>query len=143
MAEAALVLYWDASAVLSLLFDDIHSPAALSWWRQEGAVHLLSSLAYVEVAAVIARLERTGALDASLTETAYANLASLGWRRTAALPDHDLVAPQARRWPLRGADLWHLACACTLHRHLPELRLLTFDSRLHDAAAGEGLAAAL
>jgi len=143
MGEAALVLYWDASAVLSLLFDDRHSEAALSWWRKEGTVHLLSSLAHVEAAAVIARLERTGALDASLAETAHTNLAVSGWRRTAALPDHGLVAPQSRRWPLRGADLWHLACACTLRRHLPELRLLTFDSRLHDAAAGEGLAAAL
>ena len=143
MSYGAVVLYWDASAVLSLLFDDIYSQIALNWWRQESAVHLLSSLAYIEVAAVIARLERTGALDAALAETALANLVTWGWRRTAIQPDHDLVAPLARRWPLRGADLWHLACACTLHKQLPELRLLTFDSRLHDAAAGEGIAASL
>ena len=137
----SLVLYWDASAVLSLLFEDIHSEAALCWWQKEGAVHLLSSLAYVEVAAVIARLERTNSLNAFSTEAALAHLAAWGWRRIAILPDYNLVAPNARRWSLRGADLWHFVCACTVRRNLPELKLLTFDNRLLDAAVGEGLAA--
>ncbi len=140
MAESAVVVYWDASAALSLLFNDIHSETALVCWKK-GTTHILSSLAYVEVTAVIARLERTGTLDSSSTETALAQFAALGWRRTKIVPDDKIIASYARRWPLRGADLWHLACACTLHRQLPELRLLTFDNRLHDAAAGEGIAA--
>jgi hypothetical protein len=45
----------------------------------------------------------------------------------------------ARSWPLRGADLWHLAAAKALQTELPELRLLSFDSRLTAAAHGEGL----
>lgn len=139
MVENDLVLYWDASAALSLLFNDIHSETALVCWRK-GTTHILSSLAYVEVAAVISRLERTGTLDSFATETAFAKFAALGWRRTKIFPDDKIIAPYARKWPLRGADLWHLACACTLHRQLPELRLLTFDSRLHDAAVGEGIA---
>ncbi|MCI5224115.1 MAG: PIN domain-containing protein [Candidatus Electrothrix sp. AR4] len=140
MDEANLVVYWDASAVLSLLFDDIHTKSAQSWWKRSRTVHLLSSLAFVETAAVIGRLERTGSLDAFLVETAYTNLAAWGWRRTSIQPDSELVGTYARCWPLRGADLWHLACACTLRRQLPELRLLTFDNRLHEAAVGEEVA---
>ena len=140
MDEADLVLYWDASAVLSLLFEDIHTENALSWWKRSRTVHLLSSLAFVETVAVIGRLERTGSLDAPLVETAYTNLAAWGWRRTSILPDPELAGTYARRWPLRGADLWHLACACTLRGQLPELRLLTFDNRLHEAAVEEKVA---
>ncbi|MCI5161359.1 MAG: PIN domain-containing protein [Candidatus Electrothrix sp. AX5] len=141
MDEANLIVYWDTSAVLSLLFDDIHTKNAQGWWKRRRTVHLLSSLAFVEAVAVIGRLERTGSLDAPLTETAYANLATWGWRKTSMLPDSELAGTYARRWPLRGADLWHLACACTLRRQLPELRLLTFDNRLHEAAVGEEVAA--
>ncbi len=140
MDEADLVVYWDASAMLSLLFDDIHTENALSWWKRGQAVHLLSFLAFVETAAVIGRLERTGSLDAPLVETAYTNLAAWGWRRTSIQPDSEFAGTYARRRPLRGADLWHLACACTLHRQLPKLRLLTFDNRLHEAAVGEKVA---
>jgi hypothetical protein len=43
------------------------------------------------------------------------------------------------RYPLRGADLWHLAAAKSLQEELPELRLLTFDQRLMEAAQGEGI----
>lgn len=140
MDEANVVVYWDASAVLSLLFEDIHTENALSWWKRSRTVHLLSSLAFVETVAVIGRLGRTGSLDTPLVEKAYANLTAWGWRRTSIQPDPDLAKTYARRWPLRGVDLWHLACACTLRRQLPELRLLTFDNRLHEAAVGEEVA---
>ena len=138
--DNASILYWDASAVLSLMFDDIHSTIALQHWKKEGTVHLLSSLAYVETAAVIGRLERTGSLDTSQVETAFSNLGTWGWRRTTLLPDDEIVRCCSRHRPLRGADLWHLACACTLQEQLPELRLLTFDNRLHEAAVGAGIA---
>ncbi|MDU9047314.1 MAG: type II toxin-antitoxin system VapC family toxin [Candidatus Electrothrix sp. Rat3] len=149
MGEAASVVsivsvvYWDASAALSLLFDDIHSKLALQHWNRKRTVHLLSSLAYVEIAAVIGRLERTGSLSTSQAETAYAHLNTRGWRRTNILPDYDIIVPYSRCQPLRGADLWHLTCACTLQKDLPELRLLTFDHRLHEAAAGAGVAVSL
>jgi predicted nucleic acid-binding protein len=41
--------------------------------------------------------------------------------------------------PLRGADLWHLAIAKTIQNQLPELQLLTYDSRLKAAVQGEGM----
>ena len=43
------------------------------------------------------------------------------------------------KWPLREADLWHLAAAATLRKEFPELKFLTFDQRLKKAAAGEAL----
>jgi len=43
------------------------------------------------------------------------------------------------KWPLRGADLWHLAIAKTIQNQLPELQLLTYDSRLKAAVQGEGM----
>jgi hypothetical protein len=45
----------------------------------------------------------------------------------------------AALWPLRGADLWHLATADTLRRELPDLKVITFDSRLAVASQGIGL----
>ncbi len=48
---------------------------------------------------------------------------------------------RARRHPLRGADLWHLALTVDLGQSLPGLHLLTFDSVLGAAARAEGLAA--
>lgn len=139
MTEPTRVVYWDASAVLPLLFADSHTGAASAWMTLDGAVHLLSSLAYTETSAVIARLERERALSEVLAQTAWNSLASWPWRRMTVQPDWDTVHPLARRWPLRGADLWHLACARSLQKHLPELHLLTFDARLHEAARGEGL----
>ena len=138
MTGSSQVLYWDASAVLSLLFADCHSATALEWW-QSGSIHLLSTLAFVETHAVITRLERSKALSTTLTQEARHNLTAWPWRRTTAQPAWEVVDSLANRWPLRGADLWHLACATSLHQQLPELHLLTFDNSLQEAAQGEGL----
>jgi transposase len=54
-------------------------------------------------------------------------------------PSWDTIAMLARKWPLRGADLWHLAAAKDLRAELPELKMLSFDAPLATAAAGDGL----
>lgn len=41
---------------------------------------------------------------------------------------------------LRGADLWHLACALFLRTDLPDLRFLTLDQRQGEVAQALGLA---
>ncbi|RJX26915.1 MAG: PIN domain-containing protein [Desulfurivibrio sp.] len=139
MTEPTRVVYWDASAVLPLLFAGSHTGAASAWMTLDGTAHLLSSLAYAETSAVIARLQRERALSDVLAGTAWNSLASWPWRRITVQPDWEIVSPLARKWPLRGADLWHLACARGLQRQLPELHLLTFDARLQEATRGEGL----
>lgn len=132
-------IYWDASAVLSALFTDEHSALAIEWSRR-GAVHFLSSLAWAEVHAVIERIRRERVVAESLVDVASEALSLGPWRRLHITPSWDLVSQLARKWPLRGADLWHLAAVRTLREQLPELGLLTFDQRLLLAARGEGMA---
>jgi hypothetical protein len=92
------------------------------------------------VAAVIARLERARELPAVLADASRELLRDGPWRRLVLQPDWTSIDEAAPRWPLRGADLWHLATAATLSRELPEVRVLTFDGRLNAAAAGLGIA---
>lgn len=139
LGDSVPVLYWDASAVVSALFRDEHSDIAWALVRQD-CVHILSTLAAAEVYAVIARIEREAVLADVLIAAARETFAAGPWRRLNMQPSWELVEEYATRWPLRGADLWHLALAKTLQRVLPDLRLLTFDKRLAVAAAGEGLA---
>ena len=135
--QAGHVLYWDASAILSVLIQDAHSQTATKAARRP-LTHLISTLGYAEVIAVIARLERERELPTVLADSAR-ELVRLGpWRRLALQPDWATIDELATRWPLRGADLWHLAVASTLRRELPELRMIGFDSRLAAAALSMG-----
>jgi len=134
-----VVVYWDASAVVSALFQDSNSEEAQAWSRREG-IHLVSSLSLAEVYAVISRIQRDRLLAGVLVDAALEALEEGPWRRLNLSPDWDRLKALAGKWPLRGAELWHLAIAKTVHADLPELTLLTFDSRLKAAARGEGLA---
>jgi predicted nucleic acid-binding protein len=133
-----VVIYWDASAVLSALFKDKHSEEAINWSHREG-VHLISSLSSAEVYAVISRIRREGLLADALINAGYKSLEEGPWRRLYLIPDWDEFKSLSQKWPLRGADLWHLATAKTLRKRIPEFYLLTFDNRLMVAAMGEGL----
>jgi predicted nucleic acid-binding protein len=131
-------VYWDASAVLSVLIADVHSAKATATARSAGT-HLLSTLGYAEAFAVIARLERDGALPTVLADAASEVIVNGPWRRLSLQPDWKAIEGLASRWPVRGADLWHLATAETLRRELPELKMITFDARLGSASQGIGL----
>jgi len=134
------VIYWDASAIVSVLFKDRSSARAFKWAARDG-VHLLSSLAYAETCAVISRLKRERILADVLIQAALETLHQGPWRRLNSSPDWKLVALLADKWSLRGADLWHLAAAKSLQSEFPELVLLTYDARLRAAAEGERLSA--
>jgi predicted nucleic acid-binding protein len=131
------VVYWDTSAIISALFHDRFSDEASAAARAPGT-HLVSSLGWAEVHAVIARIEREQALSSILISAARETLERGPWVGVRVDPDRLQMAALARAWPLRGADLWHLAAAKALQADLPELRVLTFDARLADAAQGEG-----
>lgn len=137
--ERGSVIYWDSSAILSMLFPDRHSAEAGRHARVSG-VHFLSTLAWAEVHAVIARVERERALAKRLIGAAREALEYGPWRRLSATPDWKHVRELSARWPLRGADVWHLAVAKGLQNERPELTLFSFDTRLALAARGEGLA---
>ena len=135
----AAPLYWDASAILSVLLEDRHSRTARPRIKARGP-HLISSLAFVEVCAVLTRLARERHLSAHERRLAIGSVQARPWSALHLEPDRRLAADLADRHGLSGADLWHLAVATTLARELPGLALLTFDSSLAAAAEGEGLA---
>ena len=132
------VIYWDSSAILSTIFKDRHSAEAQRWSRKE-SIHLMSTLAYVETCAVIARMKRERILADVLLHAALEVLEKGPWHRLNTWPEWKIIQPLSLKWPLRGADLWHLATAKSLKKQLPELFLLTFDTRLKVAAQGEGM----
>jgi len=131
-------IYWDTSAVLSVLFKDSHTAEARTWADEQG-VHFISTLAYAETCAVMQRMQREDILAEILTKATFEALEEGPWRRLNVWPDWAIVRPLSEKWSLRGADLWHLATAKSLQKDLPELSLLTFDAQLLKAAQGEGL----
>ena len=139
ISGAQPVIYWHTSAVLSALFRDAHSEDAFARARG-GGVHLLSSLGWAETEAVVAQVERERAMSPVLVQAAREALDNGPWRLIHVSPDRSQMRELARRWPLRGADLWHLSLAKLLAAELPELRLLSYDARLNVSALGEGLA---
>ncbi len=138
MTEDLKVVYWDASAILSVLFKDRHSIIAHRCLNVDG-VHLLSTLAYSETCAVVARMKRERILSDILIQAALTELNGGYWRQITTIPHWEIIQPLSVKWSLRGADLWHLSAAKTLQSELPEIVLLTFDTRLKKAAVGEGL----
>ena len=133
-----IVIYWDASATLSTLIKDTHSKEAQEWAHKEGT-HLLSTVAYAEVLAVLSRMKRERIMADLLVEAARQTLESGPWRRLHSGPEWNFMAALSKKWPLRGADLWHLSTAKSVWEQLQELKVLTFDSRLKAAAHGEGI----
>lgn len=124
--------------MLSVLLRDTHSDTALAYIRRPD-VHILSSLAWAEVHAVMARHLREGTPDSMVSQAAGA-LERAGWRHLRTGPSRAHVSALARRWSLRGADLWHLATARTIADEV-RVSVLTFDRALDEAARGEGLGA--
>ena len=140
MDNSMIVIYWDASAILSTLFSDLHSETA-KIWADKKSVHFISTLAFAEVCAVISRMQGERLLNDIMTQAVFEVLDSGPWRRIFSWPELKIIKSLSTKWPLRGADLWHLATAKRLSKEFPELYLLSFDNRLKQAAEGESLCA--
>jgi len=138
MNNQLAVIYWDSSALLSYLFKDKYSDIALEKARQRG-VHLLTTLTIAEVYTVISRIKREQLLPDLLADSLFDMLEYGPWSRLNIVPDTMSLRELARRWPLRGTGLWHLATAKTLQKEFPELMILTFDRELARASKGERL----
>lgn len=132
------ILYWDSSAVISLLVPDRHTQSARIHASTEDE-HLLSSLAHAEVCAVISRLERSGVIDPKHAASAKDRFDRGSWTFARIVPSRRLVQRLASRWALRGADLWHLGAALTLQAQKPNVEILSFDQSLIEAARGENI----
>ena len=135
------MIFWDASAIVPLLVAERTTQRMqalagrdsdmLVWWGSE-----------VECISVLARLERTAALDDKGMALASDRLKQLanGWHE---IEPSEIVRESAMRFlrvhPLRAADALQLAAAFTAAERRPaSLRVLTLDERLADAARKEG-----
>lgn len=133
--------FWDASAIVPLLVEDITTApiqalvatdaSMLVWWGTE-----------VECASALARLEREGGLDDTSATAAFARLRRLApaWH---AVEPSDTVRETALRvlrvHPLRAADSLQLAAAFVASGGRPgSLEVVTLDDRLASAARKEG-----
>jgi predicted nucleic acid-binding protein len=133
------IVYWDSSALIATLFNEANTEQARTLAAAAGT-HLMSSLAWAEVHAVLARARQEPGVATTAVAAAQSALQIGPWTYVNALPGQAVVRSVAQRWPLRGADLWHLALAKTLHENLPEMCFATYDHALAHAAAGEGFA---
>ena len=138
MANSVQVIYWDSSAVLSALFTDSNSRVAQKWSGAKG-VHFVSTLTFAEVSAVIHRMQRERLISKTLYQTAFEVLDNGPWRRISTWPEWGIMRSLSAKHPLRGADLWHLATAKSMHTEFPEMYFLSFDKRLIKAAQSESL----
>jgi predicted nucleic acid-binding protein len=134
--EKPVAVYWDASAILSALLKDEHSKDAQKWANRSGH-HFLSHLSYSETVAVLSRIRRERDMAEILVDAAGEVLENGPWRRLYIVPQWDIIRNLSDKWPLRGADLWHLSAAKGLQEQFPELQLLTYDAKLKVAAQGE------
>ncbi len=95
-----VAVYWDSSSILSVLFKDTHSKEALTWFRKNG-IHLISTLGYTEVCAVISRIKREKLLADILIDVAFKALKTGPWRYLNIWPEWDKLAAFSHKWPPR------------------------------------------
>jgi predicted nucleic acid-binding protein len=133
--------FWDSSALVPLLAAEPRTIAVQSRYTRDPEVVVWWGTP-VECASAIARLEREGALSATDAAESFSRLDALApsWMQ---VDPSDEIRESARRFlrvhPLRAADALQLAAALVAAERRPStLALVTFDDRLHDAAAKEG-----
>lgn len=120
--------YVDTSCLVAIAFDE---PGAREMIRQLGECDRLAASNLLE-AEFRSALHREG-----VEEGADSLLAGLSWL----YPDRSLrpeIVRVLRRGYVRGADLWHLACALYLKSRVKDLFFLTLDQRQQDAATKLG-----
>lgn len=126
------VYYWDSSAVLSTLIEDVHSPKAHQS-LQRRALHLVTTLVQAEVIAVLNRIRRLEKRQSAAINKLEDRFLHGPWQLCLIQPDLAAIVHISKQSPLRGADLWHAAAYHTLREtHIP-IQMITFDQALNDA----------
>lgn len=130
--------YWDASVLLSFLVGETHTSTARAFAEYPG-LHVISSLAYAETAAVLGRMAAQGMVEHEAVVALLDSLEEGTWRHTPSTPSRLVLRDLGAFSGLRGADLWHAGLVLTLSREYGEFALLSFDRRLCDAAQAAGV----
>ena len=133
--------FWDASALVPLLFSERWSERARKLLREDAAMVVWWG-SRVECVSALRRRERESALDAAGARQAVALLDALASAWSEVLPS-DALRAQAERalavHPLRAPDALQLAAAFTWRREpARSTGLVCLDERLRDAASREG-----
>lgn len=123
-----MVLFWDSSAVLPLIFKEIHSEAALKAW-QSGTTRLAWDWMEVEThAAILRRIGDSSHLRAWRLRLEQFSLFGLP-------PDANrAIMASNEQWGLRSADAGHVFLFGELRDEFPEIQLVTFDQEMIDLA---------
>ena len=133
------LVYFDSSAFVKLLAEEIGSDLAAELWDGCDAA-VASRLAYPEVRAALAAATRNHDLAAHELDSAEHDwdgywAATRPVELTAAVEQH--AGQLARMHALRGADAVHLASALAIGD--PDLVIAVWDRRLHAGAHAAGL----
>lgn len=133
--------FWDASAIVPLMVDELSSAAVGRAYRKDPGITVWWGTA-IECVSAIARYERELTLTADQAEAAYSNLDDLArsWEEVQpieALRRHAVRI--LRTHSLRAADALQLAAARSASEDRPDsLQFVTLDEHLALAAQREG-----
>jgi uncharacterized protein len=138
-----VIVYFDASVVVSIIMVDAHSPMAGRWYEGLSASVIISDLANLEVSAVISREFRSKRYTRAQADKAVGDfeiLRAQSDRISHGPRDFALAELLIRDYStkLSAPDALHLATAKNAGA-----ALATFDARLAEAARGQGLEVAL
>ena len=133
--------YWDSSALLPLIVEEVASgrldvmyredPVVVTWWGTQ-----------IECASALARLERDGDMGTADARAAFERLAAASSTWIEVLAQDDVRAQSIRllrTHRLRAADATQVAAAIIASDFTPQsLSFVTLDERQGEAAAREG-----
>lgn len=132
--------FWDASALVPLLTEQLQSAAMVAVSRQDRAMGVWWGTE-VECASALARMERSGAAWEG-NDGPWSRLARMArdWKVVQAAPEVSAAAVRLLRvHPLRAGGALQLAAALLLAEHQPNtLPFAALDARLRLAAEKEG-----
>jgi hypothetical protein len=131
--RGALIQYWDTSALISIVFQERHTSAALQA-RDEGRRWLAWTWIQIEAHSALARRGGRPAdfksLHAILEQFEFISFGTEEYPALRKLLD---------RHRLRSADAGHLFCLIKAKKLVPELQFVCFDDELTKAAKTEGI----
>jgi predicted nucleic acid-binding protein len=126
---------------VKLYVDEAGRPEVVSGLERAAAVATVR-ISYAEARAAFARLQREGGVTAITLRGMVRDL-DRDWGSynvvEVAEPLVRHAGTLAERHALRGCDAVQLAAALVVRRAAPEMEFATFDERLEEAAAREGL----